>query len=403
MLTIEKVCSPRNSKILTNYLYLTIKNDRISKYQKGFVLNENRVIVAMSGGVDSSVAAAILHEQGFEVIGVTMKTWGFMEVGGAPKHESGCCSLDAIYDAKNVATKLGAPHYTVDFTKPFENAVIDNFVEEYLNGRTPNPCVVCNRKIKWEELLKKADALDAKFVATGHYAIVEHNNELNRYCLRNGIDARKDQSYALWGLTQESLSRTIFPLGKFTKTEIRELAVNYDLKTANKPDSQEICFVADNNYERFLRERIPDVIDNVKKGEMIYKGEKVGDHKGIPFYTIGQRKGLGIAMGKPVYVKKIDHEANTIEIGDKEDLMQDVLEAEDVNYVSMDKLNPGDVIICKIRYNDKGAPAQVLESGENTFKVKFLQPASAITPGQSAVIYDEMGYVLAGGIIKSGQ
>lgn len=366
-------------------------------------MNENRVIVAMSGGVDSSVAAAILHNQGYEVIGVTMKTWGFMEVGGAPKHESGCCSLDAIYDAKNVATKLGAPHYTVDFTKPFEDAVIDNFVDEYLSGRTPNPCVVCNRKIKWEELLKKADALDAKYVATGHYGIVEYNQSLNRYSLRNGVDTRKDQSYALWGLTQESLSRTLFPLGRFTKPEIRQMAMEFGLKTANKPDSQEICFVADNNYERFLRERIPDVIENIEEGEMIYKGEKIANHKGIPFYTVGQRKGLGVALGKPVYVKKIDHESNKIELGDKEDLMQSVLEAEDVNYVSMENLNAGDVVVCKIRYNDKGSPAEVLESTCKTFKVKFHQPVSAITPGQSAVIYDEMGYVLAGGVISSGK
>lgn len=366
-------------------------------------MNEKRVIVAMSGGVDSSVAAAILHNQGYEVIGVTMKTWGFMEVGGAPKHESGCCSLDAIYDAKNVASKLGAPHYTVDFTKPFEDAVIENFVEEYLNGRTPNPCVICNRKIKWEELLKKADALDAKYVATGHYAIVEHNPRLDRYSLRNGVDAKKDQSYALWGLTQESLSRTLFPLGRFTKQDIRQMALEFDLKTANKPDSQEICFVADNNYERFLRERIPDVIDNIESGEMTYKGKKIGNHKGIPFYTVGQRKGLGVALGKPVYVKKIDNEKNSIELGDKEDLLQDILEADDVNYVSYEKLTPGDVVICKIRYNDKGAPAEVLESTDKTFKVRFLQPASAITPGQSAVVYDQMGYVLAGGVIRSGQ
>ena len=181
------------------------------------------------------------------------------------------------------------------------------------------------------------------------------------------------------------------------------MALEFDLKTANKPDSQEICFVADNNYERFLRERIPDVIDNIESGEMTYKGEKIGNHKGIPFYTVGQRKGLGVALGKPVYVKKIDQENNSIELGDKEDLLQNVLTAEDVNYVSLEKLNPGDVVICKIRYNDKGQPAEVLESTDKTFKVRFMQPASAITPGQSAVIYDEMGYVLAGGIISSGE
>ena len=362
-------------------------------------LNEKRVVVAMSGGVDSSVAAAILHNEGYEVIGVTMKTWGFMEVGGAPKHESGCCSLDAIFDAKNVATSMGFPHYTVDFTKSFENEVIDNFVDEYLNGRTPNPCVICNRKIKWEELLKKADSLDAKYIATGHYAVVEYNSTLNRYSLKNSIDDRKDQSYALWGLTQESLSRTLFPLGKYTKPEVRALAEQYGLKTAGKPDSQEICFVADNNYERFLRERIPDVIDNIKAGDIVLNGEKVGEHRGLPFYTVGQRKGLGVAFGKPVYVKNIDTDNNVIEIGNKEDLLQYEMIARDVNFVSIDSLKIGQRVIGKIRYSDKGSAAEVIETGDDYFKVRFIEPKSAITPGQSAVLYDEQGYILAGGVI----
>ncbi len=367
------------------------------------VLNEKRVIVAMSGGVDSSVAAALLHKEGYEVIGVTMKTWGFMEVGGAPKHESGCCSLDAIFDAKNIADQFGFPHYTVDFTGAFEEAVIDNFVDEYMRGRTPNPCVVCNRKIKWEELLKKADSLDAKYVATGHYAKVELNEQSGRYSLKNSADGRKDQTYALWGLTQESLSRTLLPLGKYTKDEIRKLAEDFNLKTANKPDSQEICFVADNNYERFLREKIPDVIEGLEEGDMIYKGEVVAKHKGIPFYTVGQRKGLGIALGKPAYVKKIDQKNNIIEIGDKEDLKGYELEAEDINYVSVERLEENKIVIAKIRYSDKGSPAKILESDESKIRLKFLEPKSAITPGQSLVIYDEQGYVLAGGVIKNSE
>lgn len=363
-------------------------------------MKENRVIVAMSGGVDSSVAAALLHSKGFDVIGITMKTWGFMEVGGAPKHESGCCSLDAIYDAKNVAQKFDFPHYTVDFTKAFEEAVIDDFVDEYLAGRTPNPCVVCNRKIKWEELLKKADDLEAKYVATGHYAIVDENKVSNRYLLKYSKDAKKDQSYALWGLTQESLSRTIFPLGEYSKIEVRQMAEEFGLKTANKPDSQEICFVADNNYERFLRERIPDVMNNIESGNIIYKGEVIGKHKGIPFYTIGQRKGLGLALGKPVYVKNIDKDSNVIEIGDKEDLYENMLYAEDVNYVSVGSLKPGDIVRAKIRYLDNGSPAEIIESNENSFAINFFEPKSAITPGQSVVLYDEQGYVLAGGLIS---
>ncbi|MFC2082121.1 tRNA 2-thiouridine(34) synthase MnmA [Bacteroidota bacterium] len=365
-------------------------------------MNDKRVIVAMSGGVDSSVAAAILKKEGYDVIGITMKTWGFMEVGGAPKHESGCCSLDAIYDAKNVANLLDAPHYTVDFTKPFEDAVINNFVDEYLNGRTPNPCVICNKEIKWEEMLTKADSLDAKYIATGHYGKIELNSMNGRYSLRKSKDNNKDQSYALWGLSQEHLSRTLFPLGDITKDEVRKLAEEFGLKTAGKPDSQEICFVADNNYERFLRERIPDVIENVERGDFVYKGETVGQHKGIPFYTVGQRRGLGIAAGKPVYVKKIDSESNIIEVGDKDDLLQSNLEANEVNYISTDKLKKGERIIAKIRYNDKGAPAVIVESDDEKIVIRFIDPRSAITPGQSLVIYDEQGYLLAGGIIRRG-
>ena len=368
--------------------------------ERSKVLNEKRVIVAMSGGVDSSVAAALLNKQGYEVIGVTMKTWGFMEVGGAPKHESGCCSLDAIFDAKNVATSLGFPHYTVDFTKAFEEAVIDNFVDEYLSGRTPNPCVVCNRKIKWEELLKKADSLDAKYVATGHYAVVEYNESLNRYSLKNSRDQKKDQSYALWGLTQESLSRTIFPLGGYTKVEVRKLAEEFGLKTANKPDSQEICFVADDNYERFLRERIPSVIEKIEGGEMVYHGEVVGKHRGIPFYTVGQRKGLGVSFEKPVYVKSIDEKTNTIEIANKEELFENVCSASDINFVSRREFKSGEIVFGKIRYNDIATPAEIISADESEIKIKFLEAKNAVTPGQSLVLYDEHGYVLAGGIIR---
>lgn len=362
-------------------------------------MNKKRVIVAMSGGVDSSVAAAILYKQGYDVIGITMKTWGFMEVGGAPKHESGCCSLDAIYDAKNVASKIGFPHYTVDFTKAFEEEVINNFVDEYIHGRTPNPCVICNRKIKWEEMLKKADSLDAHYVATGHYAVVEEDKTTGRFLLKNSADNLKDQSYALWGLTQESLSRTLFPLGSLTKPEVRKIAEEEGLKTAGKPDSQEICFVADNNYERFIREKIPDAFDKIGKGDLIYKGKKVGEHKGIPFYTIGQRKGLGGGFTTPVYVKKIDTENNIVEIGDKEDLFERKLIAKDVNYVSEPSLKPGQKVYGKIRYSDKMTAAEVISSDEHSFEINFIDPKSAITPGQSVVIYNADGYILAGGII----
>ncbi len=362
-------------------------------------MNKNRVIVAMSGGVDSSVAAALLHREGYEVIGITMKTWGFMEVGGAPKHESGCCSLDAIYDAKNVATQFDFPHYTVDFTESFEKAVIDNFVDEYFSGRTPNPCVICNKAIKWEELLEKADQLDAHFVATGHYARVDFDEKSGRYCLINSEDSHKDQTYALWGLTQESLSRTLLPLGKYKKDEIRKLAEEFKLKTANKPDSMEICFVADNNYERFLRERVPEKIADVPEGDIIYHGKVVGKHRGIPFYTIGQRKGLGIALGTPVYVKSIDVENNTIEVADKIELAEYDLVANQINYISTSKLDDGEKVIAKIRYSDPGSEAIVISVSNDEIKLKFTTAKTAITPVQSLVIYNLDGYVLAGGII----
>jgi len=354
----------------------------------------------MSGGVDSSVAAVLLKNRGFEVIGVTMKTWGFMEVGGAPKHESGCCSLDAIFDAKSISNKFEFPHYTVDFTKEFEEAVITNFVDEYLGGRTPNPCVVCNRKIKWEKLLTKADSLDAYYVATGHYANIEYNKLNNRYSLKNSVDTKKDQTYALWGLTQKSLSRTLLPLGSYTKDEIRALAQEMKIKTANKPDSQEICFVADNNYERFLRERVPEQIDKVEEGDLIYKNEKIGTHKGIPFYTIGQRKGLGIAVGKPVYVKNIDKDSNIVELGDDDDLFTKRVEAIDLNYVSSSSLKFNSTVIAKIRYSDKGSLAKVVFADNSKIILDFWKPKRAITPGQSLVVYDEQGYLLVGGVIK---
>lgn len=353
----------------------------------------------MSGGVDSSVAAALLKEEGYEVIGVTMKTWGFMEVGGAPKHESGCCSLDAIFDAKSIANKFDFPHYTVDFTKAFEKEVISDFVDEYFDGRTPNPCVICNRKIKWEELLQKANSLDAYYVSTGHYANIEFNKMTNRYCLKNAKDSHKDQTYALWGLTQESLSRTLLPLGKYKKTEVRQIAEGMRIKTANKPDSQEICFVADNNYERFLRERVPEKIAEIEEGDLIYKDEKIGTHKGIPFYTIGQRKGLGIALGKPVYVKNIDKDANIIELGDDTDLLSKEVISGQINLVSTNDLQIGSTVIAKIRYSDKGSLAKIKYFEDDKIALDFFEPKRAITPGQSLVLYDEQGYVLAGGII----
>lgn len=255
-------------------------------------LGKKRVVVAMSGGVDSSVAAGILVRQGYDVIGITIKTYKYEDVGGNTGNESSCCSLDGINDARAVAAQLGFPHYVLDFSEQFGVEVIENFVGEYLAGRTPNPCVVCNRRIKWEELIRKSDALDAAYIATGHYAQVRFDSTTNRYLLSRGRDHSKDQSYALWGLTQESLSRTMFPLAEMTKSEARAVAAEMGLSTAGKGESFEICFIPDNNYERFLKERVPDLEKRVQGGEMIMDGEVVGKHKGYPFYTVGQRRGL---------------------------------------------------------------------------------------------------------------
>jgi tRNA-specific 2-thiouridylase len=356
-------------------------------------MNDKRVIVGMSGGVDSSVAAALLQKEGYEVIGVTIKLWA--EEGS----ESSCCSLESINDAKKVAEQLGFKHYTVDFSDVFEREIVNNFVDEYFSGRTPNPCVICNRKIKWEELLEQADKFDARYVATGHYARVETNKEGNRFLLKNGDDFRKDQTYALWGLTQESLARTLLPLGKYTKEEIRKIAEEYNFTSANKKESMEICFISDNNYERFLKDREPERIAALTEGDIIYKEKVVGKHRGIPFYTIGQRKGLGIALGKPVYVKRIDVKNNIIEVADKEELFESVLVASKINYVSKSMLDAGERVKAKIRYSDSGSDAEILFADRNKIKIKFLSPKSAITPGQSLVVYDYEGYVLAGGII----
>lgn len=359
-----------------------------------------KVVVAMSGGVDSSVAAVLLKKQGFDVIGITMKTWGFMEVGGAPKHESGCCSLDAIFDAKNVAVQYEFPHFTVDFTESFKENVIENFIQEYLLGRTPNPCVVCNRTVKWGDLLKKADELNADFIATGHYAKIEKDRKSNRYKLKTDSTNKKDQTYALWGLSQEFLSRTLFPLADMKKEEVRKLAEEFNLKTAKKPESQEICFVADDDYERFLNEKFEERKIEIPEGDLIYQGEKVGTHRGLPFYTIGQRRGVDVALGKPVYVKSISIGDNVIELGDRDDIICEKFSITDINYVSVSKLQIGEKVNVKVRYSDRATPAEIENVTADDMIIKLLEPKRAVTPGQSAVIYDESGFLLAGGIIN---
>jgi tRNA-specific 2-thiouridylase len=357
-----------------------------------------RVVVAMSGGVDSSVAAGILASEGYDLIGVTIKTYRYEDVGGNAGSESSCCSLDGINDARAVAAQLGFPHYTLDFSERFGFEVIDNFVGEYLAGRTPNPCVICNRKIKWEELLRKADALGADFIATGHYARVRLDAPSGRSILSRGLDASKDQSYALWGLTQASLSRTLFPLGDLTKPEARRIGEQMGLKVAGKAESYEICFIPDNDYGRFLKERVPTLEKTVGGGELVRDGEVVGRHEGYPFYTIGQRRGLGVAMGEPVYVTGIDAAANRVSLGTERDLYASALVARDINLIKYSAVPDGLTVRAKIRYKDEGGPATLRNLPDGRLEVRFDSPRRAVTPGQSVVFF-EGDDVVGGGII----
>ena len=363
------------------------------------------VVVGMSGGVDSSVAAALLVEQGYTVIGITIKTFNYDDVGGSVENDKSCCSLDGINDARMVAAQLGIPHYVVDFSEAFGIQVIDNFVGEYLNGRTPNPCVICNRKIKWEELIRKSVKLGAEFIATGHYARVRKDETSGRYIVSRGKDTHKDQSYALWGLTQESLRRTIFPLADLTKPESRAIADRLGLHTAAKGESYEICFVTDNNYERFLKHKLPDLEQSVADGSIVMDGKVIGKHRGFPFYTIGQRKGIGVALPDPVYVTGINHKENVISVGYDGDLLHSALIAKKLNLIKFADMREGKRLTVKIRYKDSDEPAMVRQiegagDGEGTVRVQFETAKRAITPGQSVVFYDGDD-VVGGAVIET--
>lgn len=352
-------------------------------------------IVAMSGGVDSSLAALLLKEQGYDVVGVTLKLWDYDEVGGNVHRESVCCSLEMINNARAVCQQIRATHYVLDFKEEFKKQVIQNFVDEYKRGRTPYPCIICNREVKWKALWEKVSSLGIKYLATGHYARVRFNEDTGRYHILKGLDSSRDQSYALWGLSQQDLAHTIFPLGETSKADNRRLAEQYQLKTAQTPDSQELCFVPDNDFGRFFKEW-ENGNGSFEPGPIYsVSGEKLGEHQGLPLYTIGQRKGLGLAFGSPRYVTKIDARKNAIFIGENQDLLKSTFTVANLNWVSIRQ--PREPVACevKIRYQHKPGRATLYPLSEKEARIKFSKAERAITPGQSAVFYD--GEILLGG------
>ena len=358
----------------------------------------SRVVVGMSGGVDSSVAAWLLKEQGYDVIGVTMQIWQDEEEK-LQEENGGCCGLTAVDDARRVAASLDIPYYVMNFKREFKENVIDYFVDEYIGGRTPNPCIACNRFVKWESLLKRSMDIGVDYIATGHYARVEQLPN-GRYAVRTSATGRKDQTYALYNLTQEQLKRTLMPVGGYTKEEIREMAAKMNLPVAHKPDSQDICFVPDGDYASFI-EKTAD--QTFPQGNFVLAdGTIVGRHNGIIHYTVGQRKGLGVAMGYPVFVLAIRPETNEVVLGKAEESLSRYVRADRINFMSVEDLKEPKKVWAKIRYNHKGAWCTVERTGEDEILCTFDEPLRAAAPGQAVVLYDGE-YVLGGGTIINNQ
>ncbi len=353
-------------------------------------MKQKSVLIGMSGGVDSSVAAALLKEQGYHVIGATMRLWTYSD---SCTHE-GCCAESAVEDARRVCDKLGIDFYVMNFKELFREKVVDNFIDEYTHGRTPNPCIRCNKYLKFDAMLKKALAMEIDYIATGHYAIIEKDIS-GKYLLRMSKAAKKDQSYVLYNFTQEQLAHTLMPLGGYNKNEVRKLAEKYGLQVANKPDSQEICFVEDDDYAKFIMDYsnytpIPgDILDT--------NGNKLGEHKGLIYYTIGQRKGIG-AYGRPMFIKEIDAKNNTIVLGEKGMEFADELTASDVNFVSGEFPTEPIRLQAKVRYQAAPAYATLYPLENENVRIVFDSPQRAITPGQAVVFYDG-DIVLGGGTV----
>ena len=363
-------------------------------------MSKKRVVVAMSGGVDSAVAALLLKNDGFEVIGITM----CLNISVGNRKRPACCGIEGIEDAKRVAGKLDIPHYVLNFGKVLQEKVIENFCLEYLHGRTPNPCIRCNRYLKFEALLKKARQLDADYLATGHYARVGFDQKYRRYLLRKGKDKQKDQSYFLYSLPQKVLPNILMPLGDFTKDKIREIAQSFHLPVADKPASQEICFI-EKDYRDFLRQQLNKMPGkrmhrNMQPGPIKDKeGRILGRHKGVAFYTVGQREGLGIALGFPAYVIKIDPRNNSLIVGRAEDIFSTSLIAKELNFLGPHPFAKSIVVKAKIRYNHQEVRSRLIPLDKKKVKVIFARPERAVTPGQAVVFYKN-DIVLGGGIIE---
>ena len=357
---------------------------------------KKKVVVGMSGGVDSSVAAYLLKEQGYDVIGVTMQIWQDEEEA-AKEENGGCCGLTAVDDARRVAQHLDIPYYVMNFKKEFQDKVVNYFVEEYLAGRTPNPCNACNRYIKWEALLNRSMEIGADYIATGHYARITQLPN-GRYAVRNSVTAKKDQTYALYNLTQEQLSKTLMPIGEYTKEEIRALAEKYKLPVASKPDSQDICFVPDGDYGAFLQKEVPERMPG--PGKFVTEDSKVlGEHKGIIHYTVGQRKGLGLSMGKPVFVSEIRPESNEVVIVEEEAaIFKDTLDCHKLNFMGLADVKEPVRVWAKVRYAHPGEWCILERIEEDKIRCHFEKPVRAVTPGQAVVFYDGE-YVMGGGTI----